>query len=62
MNIRQILILNGFPQTYLLKENSRSLWSDKPETKSVAFIVVPYICGISEKIKKLLNKLNIKVV
>ena len=30
-------------------------------TQSVSFIVVPYICGISEKIKRLLNKLNIKV-
>ena len=61
MNIRQILRLNGFHQIYLPKENSRSLWSDKPDTKSVAFVIVPYICGISEKIKRPLNELNIKV-
>ena len=53
MNIRRILMLNGFPCTYLLKENSRSHRSDEPETKtkSVAFIVLPYVCGINEKLK-----------
>ena len=53
-------MLNGFPQTYLLKENSRSHWSDKPETKSIAFIVLSYVCRRSEKIKRL-NESNIKV-
>ena len=61
MNIREILMLNSFPRTYLIKENLRSRWSDKHETKSVSFIVLPYVCGISEKIQRLLNKLNIKV-
>ena len=50
MNIRRILMLNGF-QIYLPKKNSRLLWSDEPDTKSVAFIVVPYISVIGEKIK-----------
>ena len=53
-------MLNGFPQTYLLKENSHSYQSDEPETKSVAFIVLLYVCEISEKIKQLLNELNKK--
>ena len=61
MNIRRILMHNGFPQTNLLKKNSSSLRSHEPETKSVAFIVLSYICGIREKIISLLNELNIKV-
>ena len=49
MNIRQISMHNDFPQTNLLKKNSRSLRFDEPATKSVAFVILLYICGISEK-------------
>ena len=41
--------------------NLRSNWSDKPKTKSVAFTVLPYVRDISEKIRRLLNELDIKV-
>ena len=37
IKIRQILVLNCFLQTYLRREKPRSNWSDKPETKSIAF-------------------------
>ena len=55
-------MLNGFSQRYLLKENSCSNWFDIPETKSVAFTVLPYVHGISKKIQRMLNELDIKVV
>ena len=61
MNFRRVLMLNGFSRTYLLKENSRSHRSDGSETKTVAFIVLPYVCGVSEKIQRLLYELNTKV-
>ena len=54
-------MLNGFSQKYLLKENSCLNWFDIPETKSVAFTVLPYVHGISEKIQRMLNELDIKV-
>ena len=61
INTRRILMLNGFSQKYLLKENSCLNWFDIPETKSVAFTVLPYVHGISEKIQRMLNELDIKV-
>ena len=38
------------------RENPLSSRSDKPEAKCVAFIVLPYVRGTSEKIQRLLNK------
>ena len=61
INTRRILMLNGFSQRYLLKENSCSNWFDIPETKSVAFTVLPYVHGIGKKIQRMLNELDIKV-
>ena len=61
INTRRILMLNDFSQKYLLKENSCSNWFDKPETKSVAFTVLPSVHGISDKIQRMLNELDIKV-
>ena len=55
INTRRILMLNGFSQKYLLKESN---WFDKPETKSVAFTVLPYVHGISDKIQRMLNELD----
>ena len=54
-------MLNGISQIHLLKKNQRLNQSDKPETKSVAFIVLFYVLGISEKIQRLLNELDRKV-
>ena len=54
-------MLNGFSQRYLLKENSCSNWFDIPETKSVAFTVLPYVHGIGKKIQRMFNELDIKV-
>ena len=62
INTRRILMLNGFSQRYLLKENSCSNWFDIPETKSVAFTVLPYVHGIGKKIQRMFNELDIKVV
>ena len=50
-----------FKNTYLLKEKSCLNRSDKPETKSVAFTVLLYVCEICEEIQRLLNELDIKV-
>ena len=54
-------MLNGFSQRYLLKGNSCSNWFDIPETKSVAFTVLPYVHGIGKKIQRMFNELDIKV-
>ena len=61
INTRRILMLNGFSQRYLLKENSCSNWFDIPETKSVALTVLPYVHGIGKKIQRMFNELDIKV-
>ena len=48
-NTRRILMPNG------------SNWFDIPETKSVAFTVLPYVHEIGKKIQRMLNELDIKV-
>ena len=63
MIIRRILLFNCFPRTYLLKENSRPNLSDKPENKYmyVAFVVLPHVREIKEKIQSFLNELDIYI-
>ena len=58
-DIKNTLLLNGFPRKYARLQPPRDNSSPQPEYES--FTCLPYIRGVSDKIQRILNKIGIKV-
>lgn len=57
--IKKTLRDNGYPKKFLTKQRKRILDEERPST--VGFATIPYVKGFSEKIKRILEDVDIKV-